>query len=220
MKPNNILRQLNLASFIMLACAIYCAYVSFDYVTVNANKFFIVVGGFTSVMLGFAVVLNVMNIFMMPRDKFYSNGAMTFHVISGILLCLSIVMPEQYFINFISICVFSIFNIFVFLSTMTFRSNESTLINQLRELFPTEKSFSFDIDFKFKKDFIKDAVGTYNYGICLLTPFGKVVFVGDKFYFDDSFHEAKRFATNLKDCGFKFNKATPDEMKVVEMHVY
>jgi hypothetical protein len=103
---------------------------------------------------------------------------------------------------------------------MSFRSRESTLINQLRKLFPDENSFNFDIDFKFKKDFIEDAFDTYISGICLLTPFGKVVFVGDGFYFDDSFHEAKRFVTSLKDCGFKFNKATPDEMKVVEMHVY
>lgn len=220
MKPLNILRQLNLASFIMLACAIYCAVASFQYVTVNSNKFFFAVGGVTSVMLGFAVVLNVLNIFMMPRDKFYSNGAWTLHLLSGLLLFTSFVTPEEYLINFISIAGLSIFNIVVFLSTMSFRSRESTLINQLRKLFPDEKSFNFDIDFKFKKDFIEDAVDTYVSGIRLLTPFGKVVFVGDGFYFDDSFHEAKRFVTSLKDCGFKFNKATPDEMKVVEMHVY
>jgi hypothetical protein len=220
MKSLNMLRQLNLASFIMLACAIYCAVASFHYVTVNGNKFFFAVGGVTSVMLGFAVVLNVLNIFMMPRDKFYSNGAWTFHLLSVLLLVTSFTAPEEYLINFISIAVLSIFNIVVFLSTMSFRSRESTLINQLRKLFPDEKFFNFDIDFKFKKDFIEDAVDTYISGIRLLTPFGKVVFVGDGFYFDDRFHEAKRFVTSLKDCGFKFNKATPDEMKVVEMHVY
>lgn len=220
MKPLNIFRQLNLASFVMLACAIYCIYASFQYVTVDGNKFFFAVGGVTSVMLGFAVTLNVLNIFAMPRDKFYSNGAWTFHLISVLLLATAIISPEEYLINFISVGVISVFNIVIFLSTLSFRSRESTLINQLRKLFPDEKKFNFDIDFKFKKDFIVNADHSYFSAICVLTPFGKVIFVGDDFYFDERFHDATRFVTSLKTCGFKFNKATPAEMKVVKMHVY
>lgn len=220
MKPLNILRQLNLSSFIMLACAIYCVFASFQYVTADSNKFFFAIGGITSVMLGFALTLNVLNLFMMPRDKFYSNGAWTFHLMSVLLLAAAIISPEEYLINFMIVCVVSVFNIVIFLSTLSFRSQESRLISQLRKLFPDEKTFNFDIDFKFKKDFVNHFDQNYSSAIRVLTPFGKVLFVDDGFYIDDRFHEAKRLVTNLKDCGFKFNKATPDDMKVVEMHVY
>lgn len=220
MKPFNILRQLNLASFIMLACAIYCVFASFQYVTVNANKFFFAVGGVTTVIMGFAVVLNVLNIFMMPRDKFYANSAWTLHILSVLLLATAIFIPEEYLINFVVVCALSVFNIVVFISTMSFRSQESTLINQLRKLFPAEKTFNFDIDFKFKEDFTPTIGHSYHSAVSLLTPFGQVIFVGDEFYFNNRFHESKQFVKNLNDCGFKFNKVTPDEMKVIEMIVY
>ena len=219
MKPFNILRQLNLASFIMLACTIYCVFASFQYVTVNANKFFFAVGGVTTVVLGLAVVLNVLNIFMMPRDKFYTNSALTLHILSVLLLATAVFIPEEYLINLVIVSALSIFNIVVFLSTMTFRSRESTLINQLRKLFPAEK-FNFDIDFTFKKDFTPTTDHNYHSAVSLLTPFGQIIFVGDEFYFNIGFHETNKFVKNLNDCGFTFNKVTHDEMKVIEMIVY
>lgn len=219
MKPQHILRQLNLSLFIMAACGVYATISSFGYVTSGSNKFFFILGGVTTVTLGFSVVLNLLNMFMMPNDKFYSNSALINYITSLILILLAVIKPNEIMIIWLLTTSFAVLNITLIISTLSFRSQYSSYIDNLRKLFPDTKSFKFDFDFKFNSSFV-NVNNRFVSAVSLLTPAGPLVFSGEHFYFNSDWNDAEQFAKDLKTCGFTINHITPDEMKVIEMHAY
>lgn len=219
--PLFIMRQYNLSAFLVLLCSCFGMYLTMSHMELGGNKFFIIVGGVTLVTLGFAFVLHSMNYFAMPPDRFYSDWSWMNYILAGVVLLTTLTIPEESLINYLIIFSIAILNLCLFMSSMQFRSTHSTEINKMRKLFPDEKQFKFDFDFVFARDF-KGVVNKkkVNFGLCLLTNSGKIVLAGDHFYFDDKPYSAEKLAKDLEECELSFNKASKDDLKVVEMATY
>lgn len=219
--PLFIMRQYNLSAFLVLLCSCFGMYFTMSHMEMGGNKFFIIVGGITMVTLGFSFVIHTMNYFTMPPDRFYSDWSWMNYNLACVVLLTTLTIPEESLVNYLIIFSIAVLNLCLFLSSMQFRSTHSTEIRKLRTLFPDEKQFMFDFDFKFSRDF-KAVINNkkINYGICLLTNSGKIVLVGDHFYFDEKPYSAEKLAHDLKECELSFNKASKDDLKVVEMATY
>jgi hypothetical protein len=220
MKKPPILNQLNFSSLVFICMGIFCCYASFSHITSESNKFFYILGGATTVILGFATVLNILNIFMMPRDKFYTKMSWMNHVGSLVLLMVAITIPEELIIATLLIFVFSIMNIILFVKTLSFRSNNSIRVNELRKLFPDKKSFRFDLDFSFRNEIKKTTLDMFNSGIGVFVPAGVIVFLGSSFYIDGTSYATYQFVETLKEAGSDFDTMTPEVIKTLEMNAY
>lgn len=220
MKSLSIFRHLGLSVIVLIMTNIFCFYISLHHIPDGTNKFFYALSGISSTLLGFLTILTLLNYILMPRDSFYSSWAWVNYLSCTILLFFTLTMPSAVISNLFIVFLSSVINVILFFSTMYYRTSNLTEIDKLRKLFPDEKSFRFDYDFNFRNDFGVDPEKNILYGIQLLTPFAKVVLTGDKFYFNDHSFDVEKLAADFKNAEIRFNTATPDEVKVVEMLAY
>lgn len=225
------LRRFSYSTLFFMFASLVSIYVTFHNVTSETNKFFYVIGGSTSVIFGFAIMLNGLNYLMLSRDIFYSKWSWFNYIISTSMLISIILMPSEVIINFMIVFVASIFNIFLFFSILHYRTLNSVDINKLHKLFPDEKVFKFDTDFDFNNDFLveyekKSKLSNFEkaimskYGICLIMPFSDVVYSSGCFYFNDLSFDEEHLIKAFNNANVRFGTATADEVKLVEMVDY
>lgn len=225
------LRRFSYSTLFFMLASLVSIYVTFLNVTPETNKFFYAVGGSTSVLFGFAIMLNGLNYLMLSRDIFYSKWSW-FNYFIGITMLISVaVIPSEVIVNFMIVFVASIFNIFLFFAILHYRTINSIAINKLHKLFPDEKVFKFDTDFDFNNDFLVeykknnklnyfDISTLGKYGICLMMPFSNVVYSSGWFYFNNLSFEEDHLIQAFKNANIRFGTATADEAKLVEMVDY
>jgi len=233
MRLLSALRRFSYSTLFFIFASVVSIYITFHNITPETSKFFYAIGGFTSVLFGFSVMLNGLNYLLLSRDIFYSKWSWLNYIIGIIMLISVAVIPAEVIVTFMIIFVASVFNIFLFFAILHYRTINSVDINKLHQLFPEEKIFKFDIDFDFNNDFLleykkknKDDFNIFGistlgkYGICLIMPFSNVVYSAGWFYFNDLSFEDDHLITAFKNANIRFGTATADEVKLVEMVDY